>query len=199
MRVRDNAFLERLRRRIAPLASTITADSDTQHGPLVIEPWRTSPRMLKVLEITTEHLARDEGKGLIFSAYKEANDLVCNALAEHGVSAAKFDGSVRPSVRSTLIQQFQDRSQTQARLDVLVIGIKAGGESLTLDEANCVIFLNRDWTPANETQAISRADRMRSRFTQIHVHYLYSRFSIDDMHTKIMNLKTNSNPRCPSS
>ncbi len=87
---------------------------------------------------------------------------VIDALKEglRGYGAFSIDGRVPPKKRDALIKGFQKGERPR----VAVIN-KAGGEGIDLFgkdnvDSSTILFVERQWTPALEEQAISRLDRI---------------------------------------
>lgn len=203
MQERDNQFLHRMKQIHAMAVAELTeveVDSFVHllerlpEVPIVEQPWTTSPRMLQAVDIVLGHLDNYDGKVIVFSSSIAATQLMRNTLRGQGIDVEHYDGTVDQTVRLDIVRRFQvrraqDMEPGESAIDVLIIGIKAGAESLTLDEASCVIFLNRNWTPANEKQAIGRADRLNCRHAQVRVHRFHSTNSIDDRYVRITTKK----------
>ena len=68
---------------------------------------------------------------------------------------------------------------------VLILTTQVGGLGLTLTGADMVIFMEHDWNPMNDLQAMDRAHRIGQTRT-VNVFRLIMRDTIED---KIMNLQ----------
>lgn len=93
---------------------------------------------------------------VVFCWFKEAATLIADRLQRKlKLRAAAMNGDTSPDDRDDLVRRFQD-----ANLDVLVCTISTGGVGLTLTAAETAIFVERDWTPANNMQAEDRLHRI---------------------------------------
>ncbi len=90
---------------------------------------------------------------LLFSQFTEMLDLMIPELERQGIPFVELRGSTR------------DRRTPKARFDagevpLFLLSLKAGGTSLNLQSADCVLMYDPWWNPAVETQAIDRAYRI---------------------------------------
>lgn len=81
--------------------------------------------------------------------------------------------------------QIVDRFQTDPSVRVLVLGITAAGEGLTLTQAHDVLFLEQGWTEAEQAQCEDRAYGRVSDLHSINAYYMLCDGTID---TRIYNL-----------
>lgn len=94
-------------------------------------------------------------KIIVFAIHREAVEGVKKFLAPFG--ARSINGSTSPEERQKAIDAFQDpKSDCKA----IVINIAAGGTNITLTEASEIVFLEQDYVPGNNAQAIARAKRI---------------------------------------
>lgn len=98
-------------------------------------------------------LAEDaSGKVLVFSCFAKALVLAAEELNKAGVGRAMIDGSVPPAERMDILNNFRD-SKTDT---VLLLTIDLGGTSITVTEADTVVFLDEHWNPGKNQQAWER-------------------------------------------
>lgn len=93
---------------------------------------------------------------LVFSQWKQMCDLICEHLTGNRIAHGVLDGSVPTAERARLVERFQKPNGPQ----VLVVSLLAGGEGITLTEADTVVMYDRWWNPAVEDQAVARAHRI---------------------------------------
>lgn len=108
----------------------------------------------EVTETTAPH------RVLIFAQVKQMLDMIENDLFKKlmpTVSFMRLDGQMTdPIKRHELIQTFnQDPS-----IDVLLLTTHVGGLGLNLTGADTVIFMEHDWNPMKDLQAMDRAHRI---------------------------------------
>lgn len=78
-----------------------------------------------------------------------------------------------------------NRFNADASIDMLLLTTSVGGLGLTLTGADTVIFLEHDWNPAKDLQAMDRAHRIGQRKT-VSVYRLITKGTIEE---KIMGLQ----------
>ncbi|DBA67496.1 TPA: hypothetical protein ACH3X2_001776 [Trebouxia sp. C0005] len=119
---------------------------------------------------------------LVFAQLKGMLDLVeADVLRPAGVSFLRLDGSVEAKKRFSLVQRFN----SDPTIEVLLLTTHVGGLGLNLTSADIVIFLEHDWNPMKDLQAMDRAHRLGQRRT-VNVYRLLTRDSLEE---KIMGLQ----------
>ncbi|KAK9470101.1 uncharacterized protein V1510DRAFT_432401 [Dipodascopsis tothii] len=123
-------------------------------------------------------------RALIFFQLKEMLDIV-----EHDVFRAlmpsvtymRLDGSVEARKRQEIVQTFN----ADPSIDVLLLTTHVGGLGLNLTGADTVIFVEHDWNPMKDLQAMDRAHRIGQKKV-VNVYRLITRNTIEE---KIMGLQ----------
>jgi SNF2 family DNA or RNA helicase len=104
--------------------------------------------------------ALEEGhKVLVFSQWAQMAAIIrehLETLREQGIRHVYLDGRVPAASRPSIVAAFQETDGPQ----VMVLSLLAGGEGITLSEADVVVLYDRWWNPAVEEQAIARAHRI---------------------------------------
>jgi len=103
-----------------------------------------------------EECLEAEHKVLVFTQWKQMADLIREHLDAEHIKHGMLDGSVPSEARAALVRNFQRADGPP----VLIVSLLAGGEGITLTEADTVIMYDRWWNPAIEDQAIARAHRI---------------------------------------
>lgn len=93
-------------------------------------------------------------KILVFSQFVSMLDLLRPELEKSGIGYACLTGATRN--REAEVERFQ----TDPRVRVFLLSLKAGGTGLNLTAADCVYLTDPWWNPAVESQAIDRAYRI---------------------------------------
>jgi TATA-binding protein-associated factor len=124
-------------------------------------------------------------RALIFCQWRASVDLLANYFDNGelgtGISYLRLDGTVPPGDRQAVVDQFnQDES-----IDLMLLTTHIGGVGLNLTGADVVIFLDHDWNPTKDLQAIDRAHRLGQKKT-VNVYRLITQGSIEE---KIMRLQ----------
>ena len=121
---------------------------------------------------------------LIFCQLKGLLDLVEEELFGsmlHGVSFLRLDGSVAPTARFDVVRKFN----SDPSIDVLLLTTHVGGLGLNLTTADTVVFLEHDWNPQKDLQAMDRAHRLGQKRT-VNVYRLLTKGTLEE---KIMGLQ----------
>ena len=115
-------------------------------------------------------------KALVFSQFAEAIKLVAERLKTEDINHVVFIGETKEKDRDNIIKRFQ----TNPEIQVFLATTQAGGVGITLTAASLVIFLDKQWTPAANEQAVDRTrPHMQTRSVQIIE--LLARDSVDEM------------------
>lgn len=72
------------------------------------------------------------------------------------VSYLRMDGQTDAANRHELVRKFNE----DVSIDVLLLTTHVGGLGLTLTGADTVIFVEHDWNPMKDLQAMDRAHRI---------------------------------------
>lgn len=120
---------------------------------------------------------------LIFCQMKSMLDLVEQSLFREmpSVSYLRLDGSVSADKRFDLVQTFN----ADPSIDVLLLTTSVGGLGLTLTGADTVVFLEHDWNPMKDLQAMDRAHRLGQKKV-VNVYRLITRNTLE---ARIMGLQ----------
>merc|ERR1719391_1904713 len=97
------------------------------------------------------------------------------------VTFLRLDGTVPANSRQNLVQKFnQDPS-----IDLMLLSTSVGGLGLNLTGADTVIFVEHDWNPMKDLQAMDRAHRIGQKKV-VNVYRLITRNTLEE---KIMSLQ----------
>src|SRR5262245_5578154 len=112
----------------------------------------------------------DQGGPLVvFSAHREPIE----ALAARG-GWGVITGGTEPRRRQEVVDAFQ-----AGRLKGVGRTIQAGGTGLTLTRASTALFVDLDWTPANNLQAEDRVCRIGQRAGHVRIIRMVSDHPLD--------------------
>jgi TATA-binding protein-associated factor len=123
-------------------------------------------------------------RALIFCQMKEMLDIVQNDVLKKllpSVQYLRLDGSVEATKRQNIVNQFN----TDPSYDCLLLTTSVGGLGLNLTGADTVIFVEHDWNPQKDIQAMDRAHRIGQKKV-VNVYRLITRGTLEE---KIMNLQ----------
>uniref|UniRef100_A0A2M4A2S2 Putative chromatin remodeling complex wstf-iswi small subunit n=1 Tax=Anopheles triannulatus TaxID=58253 RepID=A0A2M4A2S2_9DIPT len=133
---------------------------------------------------TNEDVSVNQHRALIFCQLKAMLDILENDLLKKhlpAVSYLRLDGSVPPSTRHHIVTKFNG----DPSIDVLLLTTQVGGLGLNLTGADTVIFVEHDWNPMKDLQAMDRAHRIGQKKV-VNVYRLITRKSLEE---KIMGLQ----------
>lgn len=170
-------------------------------------PVTESIKMDKAMDIAKEVIYEEEDRLVIFSQFKEALKETERRFKEMGVSVIRYDGDTSDlraqeaqldfdvkwapthpfgtecndecpnNSASERYNQTTKRCQGY-RWQVILAHYKKGGVGLNLNAARQMIFLDREWNPGKEDQAMGRTDRMDNIRDSV-VHTIHVESSID--------------------
>ncbi|KAJ6079695.1 hypothetical protein N7467_009448 [Penicillium canescens] len=123
-------------------------------------------------------------RALVFCQMKEMLDIVQNDVLKKllpSVQYLRLDGSVEATKRQDIVNRFN----TDPSYDVLLLTTSVGGLGLNLTGADTVIFVEHDWNPQKDIQAMDRAHRIGQKKV-VNVYRLITRGTLEE---KILNLQ----------
>merc|ERR1712029_874682 len=97
------------------------------------------------------------------------------------VTYLRLDGSIPTSMRHSIVQRFNQ----DVTIDVLLLTTSVGGLGLNLTGADTVIFVEQDWNPMKDLQAMDRAHRIGQKKV-VNVYRLITRNTVEE---KILGLQ----------
>ncbi|XP_014240698.1 TATA-binding protein-associated factor 172 [Cimex lectularius] len=126
----------------------------------------------------------NQHRALIFCQLKAMLDIVENDFLKihmPKVTYLRLDGSVPVNLRHSLTTRFNN----DPSIDLLILTTHVGGIGLNLTGADTVIFIEHDWSPMKDIQAMDRAHRIGQNKV-VNVYRLITRDTIEE---KIMGLQ----------
>ncbi|CAL7935310.1 unnamed protein product [Xylocopa violacea] len=123
-------------------------------------------------------------RALIFCQLKAMLDIVeKDLLRTHlpTVTYLRLDGSIPATQRHSVVTRFN----ADPSIDVLLLTTQVGGLGLNLTGADTVIFVEHDWNPMKDLQAMDRAHRIGQKKV-VNVYRLITRSTVEE---KIMGLQ----------
>ena len=117
-------------------------------------------------------------RALIFCQMKEMLDIVANDVLRKllpSVQYLRLDGSVEANKRQSIVNQFN----TDPSYDCLLLTTSVGGLGLNLTGADTVIFVEHDWNPQKDLQAMDRAHRIGQKKV-VNVYRLVTRGTLEE-------------------
>ncbi|XP_070608514.1 TATA-binding protein-associated factor 172 isoform X1 [Erythrolamprus reginae] len=121
---------------------------------------------------------------LIFCQLKSMLDIVEHDLLNPhlpSVTYLRLDGSIPAGQRHSIVSRFNN----DPSIDVLLLTTHVGGLGLNLTGADTVVFVEHDWNPMKDLQAMDRAHRIGQKRV-VNVYRLITRGTLEE---KIMGLQ----------
>jgi len=121
---------------------------------------------------------------LIFCQMKQMLDIIENDLFKAhmpSVTYMRLDGGTDANKRHAIVQTFN----SDPSIDCLLLTTHVGGLGLTLTGADTVIFVEHDWNPMKDLQAMDRAHRIGQKKV-VNVYRLITKGTLEE---KIMGLQ----------
>jgi TATA-binding protein-associated factor len=122
--------------------------------------------------------AVSQHRALIFCQMKEMLDMVQNNVLKKLLPSVQFmrlDGGVEPTKRQEIVNKFN----TDPSYDVLLLTTSVGGLGLNLTGADTVIFVEHDWNPQKDIQAMDRAHRIGQKKV-VNVYRIVTRGTLEE-------------------
>ena len=129
-------------------------------------------------ELATATESVSQHRALIFCQMKEMLDIVQNEVLAKLLPSVQFlrlDGSVEATKRQDIVNKFN----TDPSYDVLILTTSVGGLGLNLTGADTVIFVEHDWNPQKDIQAMDRAHRIGQKKV-VNVYRLITRGTLEE-------------------
>lgn len=139
---------------------------------------------VSVGELPTETNAISQHRALIFCQLKEMCDIVEHEVFKKmlpSVTFMRMDGSTDARKRQDIVTKFNG----DPSIDCLLLTTHVGGLGLNLTGADTVIFVEHDWNPQKDMQAMDRAHRIGQKKV-VNVYRLITRGTLEE---KIMSLQ----------
>lgn len=92
---------------------------------------------------------------VVFTQYQKAAELAKELFTKEGIKTEILHGGIDEKDRQDAVNRFQN-----GEAKIFVATIKAGGLGINLTKGSIAVFLDKDWTPANNNQAIDRLHRI---------------------------------------
>ncbi|KAI9806292.1 MAG: TATA-binding protein-associated factor mot1 [Sarcosagium campestre] len=123
-------------------------------------------------------------RALVFCQMREMLDIVQDEVLKKMLPSVQFlrlDGGVEANKRQDIVNKFN----SDPSYDVLLLTTSVGGLGLNLTGADTVIFVEHDWNPQKDLQAMDRAHRIGQKKV-VNVYRLITRGTLEE---KILSLQ----------
>lgn len=126
----------------------------------------------------------NQHRALIFCQFKDMLNMIEDQVFKKllpNVSYVRLDGDIDVKQRYEIVQKFNSDSS----IDVMLLTTSVGGLGLNLTGADTVIFVEHDWNPMKDLQAMDRAHRIGQK-NVVNVYRLITKETLEE---KIMSLQ----------
>jgi SNF2 family DNA or RNA helicase len=140
-------------------------------------------------ELVADYLINNNEKMVIFYHHHVAGTMLMNNISEickEGgfTEPLQYLAAMSAEERDEVLQKFE---KSDAR--ILLASTLAGGEGINLQFCNRMILHERQWNPANESQAEGRFRRIGAKSDTVFADYAIAAGTIDDFFTEIVEKK----------
>ncbi|GMS96278.1 hypothetical protein PENTCL1PPCAC_18453, partial [Pristionchus entomophagus] len=148
------------------------------------EPFEENEEMVKASEKLTviDRLLKfllDNGHSvLIFSQLTMFLDVIEDFLNMRGLSFARIDGRVGLDERIEHMDKFNASTRDNGGPRIFLLSTRAGGLGLNLTNADTVLFVDSDWNPQVDLQAMARSHRI-GQTKPVRVIRLVGRYTVE--------------------
>ncbi|KAG5948921.1 hypothetical protein E4U53_006107 [Claviceps sorghi] len=118
-----------------------------------------------------------QDKIMVFTQFISTAKTLGLMLQQARIPFLYYYGCVSGSKRAQALDMF--RGETKPNIDVLLVSLKAGGQSLNLACANRIIIIDPWWNVTAEQQAIGRAHRIGQK-KECHVVHVWTDSDMDE-------------------
>ena len=107
---------------------------------------------LRVVIPLVSRLLTEGSRVIVFARYLKMLLIVDECFRRKGIRTIHYNGTLGLEQRSTALRAFKESGS-----GVLLITVGAGGEGITITEADRIVLLDPNWNPTVDEQAIDRA------------------------------------------
>lgn len=172
---------------VMPNSTNILSDlHELQHSPKLIALKEILEECGIGIDVSSAEstVAVGQHRVLIFAQHKSFLDIIERDLFQthmKSITYLRLDGSVEAERRFEIVKAFN----SDPTIDVLLLTTHVGGLGLNLTSADTLVFVEHDWNPMRDLQAMDRAHRLGQRKV-VNVHRLIMRGSLEE---KVMSLQ----------
>lgn len=162
----------------------LNQNHDFSYTPNWTGNWISSTKIECLIEKLTQSPEKGLVKSIVFSQFVGFLDMLRWRLERAGFRTVCVYGSMPLEQRKVAINSFN----TDSRITVFLISLKAGGVALNLTEASQVFIMDLWWNPAVEEQAMDRIHRI-GQYRPINIFKIIIEDSIDSKVLALQNKK----------
>ena len=117
--------------------------------------WRLAAPSSKVDEVLDIVEAAGDESVVVFAESRQLISLLEQALSKEDIPYVSVHGEVSTDDRQIAVDRFQKKE-----VNVILLTLGAGGEGITLTEADVMVFMQRSWSMVKNRQAEDRVHRI---------------------------------------
>uniref|UniRef100_F6SWL4 TATA-binding protein-associated factor 172 n=1 Tax=Ciona intestinalis TaxID=7719 RepID=F6SWL4_CIOIN len=137
----------------------------------------------------SEESVANQHRALVFCQHRNLLNIIENDLLRQlmpGVTYLRLDGGVPSNQRYSIVSKFNN----DPSIDLLLLTTKVGGLGLNLTGADTVIFVEHDWNPMVDLQAMDRAHRIGQKKV-VNVYRIITRGTMEEKILGLQEFKLN--------
>jgi SWI/SNF-related matrix-associated actin-dependent regulator 1 of chromatin subfamily A len=145
-------------------------------------------KVAECIDYTTEFLLSTDRKIVIFTHHQDVSSML-EAQLNNWCIEGGFDkvcvlhSGLDGNARAKLVEQFKN-----SNCRVMIASTLAAGEGINLQFCSDAIILERQWNPANESQAEARFHRF-GQLNNVSITYMIASGTIDEFFTELVEIK----------
>ena len=138
-------------------------------------------------EVGTQQVVEEGHRALIFCQFKSfLNFIIDNILEPYKVKHCVMQSEMSGQQRFEAVERFNNDSS----LKIMIMTTAVGGLGLNLTGADTVIFMEHDWNPMKDLQAIDRAHRIGQKRT-VNIYRLILQDTLEEKINSLQIFKKN--------
>ncbi len=152
-------------------------DMDTEESDYGEHLITNSGKFLILDKMLDKFVTKGDSKVLVFSQFTSVLNIVEDYLNWRQFEFLRIDGGTSLEDRIGFMEEFQ---QPDTKKKIFLLSTRAGGLGINLIASNIVIFLDSDWNPQMDLQAMDRAHRIGQK-KPVFVYRLISKNTVDEL------------------
>ena len=173
--IRSGSLIMDLRK--AAIHPYLFPDMDSEESDYGDHLIHNSGKFLILDKMLDKFVTKSGSKVLVFSQFTSVLNIVEDFLCWRQFEFLRIDGGTTLEDRVNFMEEFQD---PESKKKIFLLSTRAGGLGINLVASNIVIFLDSDWNPQMDLQAMDRAHRIGQK-KPVWVYRLISKNTVDEL------------------
>ena len=136
-----------------------------------------SGKFLILDKMLDKFVVKGDSKVLVFSQFTSVLNIAEDFLSWRQLEFLRIDGMTLQEDRVSFMEEF---NKPDTKKKIFLLSTRAGGLGINLVASNIVIFLDSDWNPQMDLQAMDRAHRIGQK-KPVFVYRLISKNTVDEL------------------